>query len=475
MAISKIKKIVGLSGSDYLYGTSLADYIYGLGGNDFMRGGRGNDFLYGGTGKDTPVFSGKFSDYNFSTVSGGLYVTHARGTRIDGRDFVARDVECLKFADRTINLALNYKPVANADTNGANAIIEKGGLNNATPGDASATGNVLANDTDIDVTLGRQVLRVANPGTYAGTYGTLQLASNGAWTYTLNDADADTEGLSAGQIATETFFYTASDGKGGTAVGKLTLSIQGTNDTPTANSDAASANENGAGVLIDVLANDTDVDSDDGPATLKIIAATSAKGVPVSFTGAPGDGLVYQTSSTGIFEYLAEGETTTDTITYTIEDSHGAQSTSTVTVTITGTNDAPVFAQTPATEFSLIGNAVQVNTQADGSQFNSYISVLADNKFLVTWVDVHDGARKGQLLDSTGAKLGGEFVVMAATNGFDSGQIQLVDGRVVAYSFTGPVFGKIIESDGSVQPIDIPHITGKSGYIFTAALAGGVT
>ena len=123
MAISKIKKIVGLSGSDYLYGTSLADYIYGLGGNDFMRGGRGNDFLYGGTGKDTPVFSGKFSDYNFSTVSGGLYVTHARGTRIDGRDFVARDVECLKFADRTINLALNYKPVANADTNGANAII----------------------------------------------------------------------------------------------------------------------------------------------------------------------------------------------------------------------------------------------------------------------------------------------------------------------------------------------------------------
>ena len=44
-----------------------------------------------------------------------------------------------------------------------------------------------------------------------------------------------------------------------------------------------------------------------------------------------------------MFDYLAAGQTATDTVTYTIADSHGAQSTSTAQVTIAGINDAPVI------------------------------------------------------------------------------------------------------------------------------------
>ncbi|KZL07656.1 VCBS domain-containing protein [Pseudovibrio sp. Ad14] len=44
------------------------------------------------------------------------------------------------------------------------------------------------------------------------------------------------------------------------------------------------------------------------------------------------------------FDYLAVGETATDTFSYTVTDAAGASSTSTVTITITGHNDGPVAA-----------------------------------------------------------------------------------------------------------------------------------
>ncbi|MGH1351091.1 MAG: VCBS domain-containing protein, partial [Methyloligellaceae bacterium] len=45
----------------------------------------------------------------------------------------------------------------------------------------------------------------------------------------------------------------------------------------------------------------------------------------------------------GAFEALAEGETTTDSFIYTVDDGHGGIATQTATVTITGQNDAPVI------------------------------------------------------------------------------------------------------------------------------------
>ncbi|WP_153039984.1 VCBS domain-containing protein, partial [Pseudovibrio sp. WM33] len=44
----------------------------------------------------------------------------------------------------------------------------------------------------------------------------------------------------------------------------------------------------------------------------------------------------------GAFEYLAVGETATDSFTYTVIDAAGESSTETVSVTITGQNDGPV-------------------------------------------------------------------------------------------------------------------------------------
>lgn len=91
-----------------------------------------------------------------------------------------------------------------------------------------ATGNVLANDSDVDR---GTVLAVAAPGSYTGQYGTLQLAGDGSYTYTLANASAAVQSLATGQQVHESFSYAASDGLE-TAQGVLHVQITGKNDAP---------------------------------------------------------------------------------------------------------------------------------------------------------------------------------------------------------------------------------------------------
>src|SRR5439155_614574 len=108
----------------------------------------------------------------------------------------------------------NDAPVAVADVNGADAVTEAGVNpgNTAYAGDPSAIGNVLTNDTDVDHD---HVLTVAavngvagNVGTaVTGTYGAVTIASDGSWSYALDNADTDTQALKAGEIVTDTFQY----------------------------------------------------------------------------------------------------------------------------------------------------------------------------------------------------------------------------------------------------------------------------
>lgn len=92
------------------------------------------------------------------------------------------------------------------------------------------TGNVLANDQQgADRVAGGPVLG----GTFTGTYGTLVLAANGTYTYTLNPNDADFKALKGGTNGVETFTYTIRDADGDTSTATLTLNVHNINDTVT--------------------------------------------------------------------------------------------------------------------------------------------------------------------------------------------------------------------------------------------------
>ncbi len=213
----------------------------------------------------------------------------------------------------TVNGA-NDAPVANDDTA-------------STTEDAAVSGNVLANDTDVDV----EPLTVTNPGTYVGAYGTLVLAANGSYTYTPNAA---AQGLDTGETVNDVFSYTASDGTASDSA-TLTVTVNGANDAPVANDDTASTNEDSAGVSGNVLTNDTDVDVE----PLTVAAPGTYVGTYGSLTIAANGSYTY-TPGAGA-QGLDTGETAQDVFTYAATDGT-ASDTATLTVTVSGLNDAPV-------------------------------------------------------------------------------------------------------------------------------------
>ena len=152
-------------------------------------------------------------------------------------------------ATSTANLTItitgtNDGPVAVADTNAADAVTEAGVNPANTPfaGDASAAGNVLTNDTDVDTGATLTVAAVngtaGNVGTsVTGTYGSVTISADGSYTYTLDNSDSDTNALAQGASVTDVFSYTVTDEHGATSIANLTITITGTNDAPVAVAD----------------------------------------------------------------------------------------------------------------------------------------------------------------------------------------------------------------------------------------------
>ena len=116
---------------------------------------------------------------------------------------------------------------------------------------------LTGNDTDPDTS---DDLEISSIDT-AGTVGWVTINSdNDSVTY---DPYGRFKSLALGELATDTFSYTVSDGKGGTDTATVMVTITGQNDPPTAEDDAGVANEDGPAVNIVLTGNDTDPDTSD--------------------------------------------------------------------------------------------------------------------------------------------------------------------------------------------------------------------
>ncbi|MHC8508494.1 MAG: Ig-like domain-containing protein, partial [Rhodospirillales bacterium] len=135
----------------------------------------------------------------------------------------------------------NDGPVASDDTASA---TEDGG---------AVTINVLANDADVD----GDSLTVTSANILEGAEGTVSVNSDGTLSY---NPGAGFQSLAAGETAQVRIEYTIDDGNGGTDTAIATVTVTGTNDGPVAADDTASAVEDGGAVVINVLANDSDID-----------------------------------------------------------------------------------------------------------------------------------------------------------------------------------------------------------------------
>lgn len=205
----------------------------------------------------------------------------------------------------TIN-GVNDAPVALADTA-------------VTPEDAPLNIPVLANDFDPDASDTFTVTTVSSP-----INGTTMIT--GTTVFYMPDLNFN---------GVEVFSYTVSDGHGGTASAMITVTVEAVNDSPVAQDDTSSTDEETAVTTPNVLANDTDVDGN--PLTVQSLIITGTLGQVTN----NGDG-TFGYDPNDQLEWLAVGETAIDVFAYVVSDSQGGTDTAVVTITINGVNDQPV-------------------------------------------------------------------------------------------------------------------------------------
>ena len=265
----------------------------------------------------------------------------------------------------------NYAPTLSVS--GSLGVIESGvfpGGNELYEGVPSMSGRVTGTDANGDTLSfgfidanGAQVTSIVTP------YGVMAMAPDGTYTYTIDNADPDTNGLALGETRTETFTVYVSDGRGGLATQEITVTLTGTNDRPElsiANA-AQGIHEDTASVGGTFAVQDPDSDSGQNQ-TFHIEGGSNT---PAADGTSPSDGshsAIGSTDATFTTDYgkltldpatgqwtyalnnasdkvqqLNAGETKVETFEVTVTDEHGATSTQTITVTITGTNDIPVI------------------------------------------------------------------------------------------------------------------------------------
>ncbi|AOY81572.1 Ig-like domain-containing protein [Moorena producens JHB] len=277
------------------------------------------------------------------TISDRLFI--AEGTQIT-LEFDGDREEFGRFDYIDFNL-VNEAPVAVDDT--------------ATTGENTPVDiDVLANDTDAD---GEQLtLNINNQG----ANGTAEVNDvDGTITYTPN---ADFTG-------TDTFTYEVSDDNNPPVSATVNVEVTNVNQPPEPANDTATTTSNTA-VDINVLANDSDPDSD--PLTVTI--------EPQEFNGTA------EVNQDNTITYRPNGDFTgTDTFTYQVSDGTNPAVTATVNVEVTNPNQPPVPVDDTTT--TALNTAVTINvlgndTDADGDdltvtiepqEFNGTAEVNQDN------------------------------------------------------------------------------------------------
>ena len=223
--------------------------------------------------------------------------------------------------------AVNEAPVANDDTYNFDAGVNE---------DVLATLDVLANDTDGDLATNpeEEHLTIVGVSPVDTSQRTVEIINEGT---ALSIKSAENWN---GQT---TFDYTIRDAWNAESTATVTVYINQVNDDPVASNDTGSADEDNAAV-IDVLANDTDIDQNVDinndtayPPSGEVLSVVDPEG----FSGVDNGTAEVNTDGDVVFT-PADNWHGTETFTYTVEDSHGGSDTASVTVTINSVNDLPV-------------------------------------------------------------------------------------------------------------------------------------
>ncbi|WLQ13953.1 tandem-95 repeat protein [Hahella aquimaris] len=258
--------------------------------------------------------------------------------------------------------------------------------------DVAHTINVLGNDSDVDGALVASSVEVVTAPTSGGASVN---TSTGAIIYT---PDSDFNG-------SDSLTYRVQDNLGEwSAPGTVTLTVQGVNDSPLANDDVYSLDED-TPTSLNVVSNDSDVDGTIDVTSISILTDVS-NGALVD----NGDGTLTYTPGADFYG--------SDTFTYMVADDEGADSVAAiVSITVNPVNDAPTITGTPTT--SVVQGESYSFTPTLNDVEGDAMSVSASN--LPSWLslDTDTGALTGA------ASVAGTFsnIVLTVSDGGGSSSL----------------------------------------------------
>ena len=277
----------------------------------------------------------------------------------------------------------------------------------------AVTLNVLANDTDPD----GDALTITAFSATSMEGGTVSCTSAGLCTYT----------PPMGFTGSDAFTYTASDGRGGTDTGAVTVQVENVivNRPPTAVDDTTTTHQD-TPVTIDVLKNDLDPDGDD--LAVSAHEKASAEGGDVDCTSA------------GLCTYAPPSAFTgTDRFKYTVSDGRGHADVGVVTI---------VVDETPVSTLGVVINevlpvAAAADLDDDGTlnAVDEWIELYNDGTSAVEiggWIiDDEGGSDPCRIPEGTLIQPGGFLLLYGSTTGIAlddaGGKLRLLrpDGRLV--------------------------------------------
>ena len=216
--------------------------------------------------------------------------------------------------------------------------------------DTAVSGQVTATDIDGDV-MSYAVTTVPQNGVLVLN------AATGEFTYTPN----------ANYNGSDSFEVTISDGNGGTTTSTVTVGVTPANDAPIAVADAITIDED-TSVVIDVRANDSDIDGD----SLTVVAVTQGTNGSVVIDAISGNPIY-----TPNFNFNGS-----DSFTYTISDGQDGTSTTTVNITVNAVDDLSVLIpdwENIDEDTTLNGNVLDNDNDVDSSLTVTNFSINGTN------------------------------------------------------------------------------------------------
>ncbi|MBK9129463.1 MAG: hypothetical protein IPM13_16980 [Phycisphaerales bacterium] len=157
--------------------------------------------------------------YTLDDTNGTVQALSAGETMTDS--FVAVSFDGTASATVTITITgTNDVPVISGEATGDRSVTEES--------DLAASGTLTIADVDD----GESEFAADADTT---SYGSYTLATDGSWTYTLDNANGTVQALSAGETMTDSFVAVSEDG---TASATVTITITGTNDVPVISGEA---------------------------------------------------------------------------------------------------------------------------------------------------------------------------------------------------------------------------------------------